>query len=386
MPSISPLQRRASGSSNISDGVVLLVGIIIIFIFTLGSLAFVGYTYFKKRAGLPNEPGLEREKQETSHPPSRMCSRARITPSIIMPIPAAKREMFIKRGASILHPDVSKTPKALEEANADIIRHHEANDEVPMPFSVFLENFGSDPSALDVPIVEKPPPSLQRLQRQSVNSNFTISVSSGQRRNSLRPDSMSSLDPPRSPTIRHNLSSIDARSSRASFLSAHSRFTAPGFQPPISPFRRHFPLDPLGSPQSHRDSLASSIMSTRSALIFSLNAKCAMQKTALQPFQHLLPDEFDVKIGDKLSLLQTFDDGWCICVAEKPTGLSSSLNEDITMGCVPLWVFERMSYGSPCMREMRGTSLAVTVEIKPTGPRSAGVPWDQTNTISWSNF
>ncbi|KAF8324924.1 uncharacterized protein EI90DRAFT_3074476 [Cantharellus anzutake] len=117
-----------------------------------------------------------------------------------------------------------------------------------------------------------------------------------------------------------------------------------------------------------------------------------MRKTALRPFQHLLPDELDVKVGDQLSLLQTFDDGWCICVAEEPAGSASNSIGDIRMGCVPLWVFERMPKGkegaSP-MRTMRSTSLAITVEVSPPSPGTlAGpaAPWDRTNTISWSNF
>src|SRR5258708_1195089 len=327
-------------------------------------------------------------KQEKSPPPSWTFSRARITSSIIMPKPAAKREMFTPRRASRLPSDASITPKVVTEGNAEIIRHHEANDEVPVPFSMFLENFGSDPSAFDVPITEKPVPSLQNLHRHSVNSNYSISVSSGRSRNSLRPYSIHSLGSPQRPTFHHSVSSVDTPSTRASFLSARSGLTSVGFQPPVSPFRRNFPLDPLDSVHSNKHSSLSSIATTRSALISSLNAKSAMHKTVLQPFHKLLPDELDVNVGDKLSLLQIFDDGWCVCVAEKTIGSKSSSGE-ITMGCVPLWVFERMSKGQngvPHMREMRSTSLAITVDIKPTGPGSAGAPWDQANTISWSNF
>jgi len=108
-----------------------------------------------------------------------------------------------------------------------------------------------------------------------------------------------------------------------------------------------------------------------------------MHKTALHPFQGLLPDELDVRVGDKLSLLQIFDDGWCVCVAENRPG-STSNNQDMMMGCVPLRVFERAPKGqkdTPHMREVRTTSLAVTVENKPRL-----VSWNGTNTVSWSIF
>ncbi len=62
MAPVFPLQRRASGSSGgISDAVILIFGILIISVFALGLLAYVGYGYLKRKgATLPAGP-LEQE-------------------------------------------------------------------------------------------------------------------------------------------------------------------------------------------------------------------------------------------------------------------------------------------------------------------------------------
>ena len=324
-----------------------------------------------------NDAGVDLSRKQDVFPQSPYAfSRARITSSIIMPKPAAKHKIFATRRGSRLYLDGSVTPGAIAHPNAEMIRHHKDDSEVPVPFSTFLENFGSDPSVLDVPIIEKPAPSLQDLHRHSVDKKSPISVSGGERRRS----SGSSLDLSQRPTLHSIQPSMDIPSTRSSFLSAYSQLTSVTLQPSTSPFRHNFPLDPSDS-DNHSRTLSAA--TTRSALISSLNAKSAMHKTALHPFQALLPDELDVRVGDKLSLLQIFDDGWCVCVAENHP-VSTSNNEDMMMGCVPLRVFERAPKGqedTAHMREVRTTSLAVTVENKPRF-----VSWNGTNTVSWSIF
>lgn len=126
-----------------------------------------------------------------------------------------------------------------------------------------------------------------------------------------------------------------------------------------------------------------------------------MHKKALQGFEPLLPDEIPVKVGDTLSLLQTFDDGWCVCAVEvevdgeiesghtlaPPWGPQ---RKEVKMGCIPLWVFERKSKTpGDHMRSMRSTSLAVTIELAPAGGTEAAgraAPWEREPIISWSNF
>lgn len=134
-------------------------------------------------------------------------------------------------------------------------------------------------------------------------------------------------------------------------------------------------------------------------MIFAKNALSAMRKKALQQFEPLLPDEIPVSVGDTLSLLQQFDDGWCVCAVEvdgeseggvSVGGRAATPNKEVRMGCVPLWVFERKSkVPGEHMRSMRSTSLAVTVELTPA---EAGMdlpgraPWQREPIISWSNF
>ncbi|KAF8314973.1 hypothetical protein DL93DRAFT_2079612 [Clavulina sp. PMI_390] len=146
-----------------------------------------------------------------------------------------------------------------------------------------------------------------------------------------------------------------------------------------------------------------SIASTQSAMVFAKNALSAMRKKALQAFEPLLPDEIPVQVGDTLSLMQQFDDGWCVVAVEaaddhtRPGSAGkggSATAGEIKMGCVPLWVFERKSkVPGEHMRSMRSTSLAVTVELTasdpapgPGGRGDGAAPWMREPLYSWSNF
>ena len=300
--------------------------------------------------GILNDAGDDlSRKRDVSHQSPYAFYRAGIASSIMMPEPAAKH------------------------ADAEIIRHHKAGNEVPGHFSTFLENFGSDPSVLYVPLIKRPAPSLQDLHHHPVDNKCPISVSSGGKRRS----SGGSLDLSQRSSLHSIQSSMDAPSTRSSFLSAHSRLTSVAHQPSISPFRPN-PLSDSSDPGQHSRTL--SVVTIHSALVSSLSTESAMYKTALHPFQGLSPDELDVKVGDKLTLLQTFDDGWCVCVAEHPPGPTYN-SEDVMIGLVPLWIFDHVPKGqghSPHMGEVRTTSWAVTADNK--------LPEDRTDVVSWSNL
>ncbi len=95
-----------------------------------------------------------------------------------------------------------------------------------------------------------------------------------------------------------------------------------------------------------------------------------------QLFSPVLPDELVLSLGEKVTLVKAFDDGWCI------VGRDSLIKPgDVEMGAVPAWCFVRPVKGLKASRPMRTSSLGVTVEID-AGPGFSS----REEVISWSNF
>ena len=93
-----------------------------------------------------------------------------------------------------------------------------------------------------------------------------------------------------------------------------------------------------------------------------------------QVFGPILPDELVVSLGERLTVMQSFDDGWCI------VGRPSMLNKDeIELGAVPAWCFLKPVKGLRAERPMRIGSLGVSVQLDAQNPGRDQV-------ISWSNF
>ncbi|KAI0768147.1 hypothetical protein BD413DRAFT_140282 [Trametes elegans] len=127
---------------------------------------------------------------------------------------------------------------------------------------------------------------------------------------------------------------------------------------------------PPGLLAGNRDSRAS-FMSTSSSI-----SGTASQKKVRQIFDPVLPDELVISLGESLTVVQNFDDGWCI------VGRDSMLKPgDVEMGAVPAWIFLKAVKGLRAERPMRVSSLGVTINLD--GPPSIG-PRD--NVMSWSNF
>ncbi|KAI1797264.1 hypothetical protein LXA43DRAFT_404633 [Ganoderma leucocontextum] len=123
-----------------------------------------------------------------------------------------------------------------------------------------------------------------------------------------------------------------------------------------------------------RDSRRMSAMSTASS-VFSA-ASGATQKKVRQLFDPVLPDEFVVSLGETLTVVQSFDDGWCI------VGRDSMFKPgDVELGTVPAWCFVKPVKGLRAERPMRVSSLGVTVDL---GAAPSMGPRD--NVMSWSNF
>ncbi|KAI9463250.1 hypothetical protein BJY52DRAFT_73414 [Lactarius psammicola] len=95
-----------------------------------------------------------------------------------------------------------------------------------------------------------------------------------------------------------------------------------------------------------------------------------------QLFSPVLPDELVLSLGEKVTVVQSFDDGWCI------VGRDSFIKPgEVEMGAVPAWCFIKPVKGLKASRPMRTTSLGVTVQVD-AGPGFSS----REEIISWSNF
>ena len=93
-----------------------------------------------------------------------------------------------------------------------------------------------------------------------------------------------------------------------------------------------------------------------------------------QVFDPVLPDELVVSLGERLAVMESFDDGWCI------VGRPGMMNKDeVELGAVPAWCFLGPVKGLRAERPMRIASLGVTVQLDAPNPGRDQV-------MSWSNF
>jgi hypothetical protein len=120
---------------------------------------------------------------------------------------------------------------------------------------------------------------------------------------------------------------------------------------------------------NHRASVASSVSNVSS--MFGVEGRKIRQL-----FSPVLPDELVLSLGEKVTLVKAFDDGWCI------VGRDSFLKPgEVEMGAVPAWSFVKPVKGLKASRPMRTSSLGVTVEINASPGYSS-----REDVISWSNF
>ncbi|KAI0694591.1 hypothetical protein BC835DRAFT_1274316 [Cytidiella melzeri] len=119
------------------------------------------------------------------------------------------------------------------------------------------------------------------------------------------------------------------------------------------------------TPGSGRSSVAS----------FASNASGKDKRTIRQTFNPVLPDELVVSIGERLHVVTSYDDGWCI------VGRDSVFKPgEIELGSVPAWCFVKPIKGLRAERPLRTTSLGVSVNLEePNSPA-------RDNVMSWSNF
>ena len=331
----------------------------------------------------------------------------------------------------------------------EIIAHHRENNEEPKSFTAFV-TMDPDEASGDVPHPATPgspsPSWMSHALRPSDATQYTVSVSIGRTGGERDRHSKSSwLSSPRSATFpaagglsRRSISGLGDTSLAPTLEPASASALATGRDSSrtkkssrdLSAFR--FPPSMSFSSSSNRSptfhargdgfhSTSPSIASTHSALLIAQHAlkQSSSRRKVLRDFDSpLLADEIEVRVGDSLCVLESFDDGWCVAIVEE----SVHGEAQVKMGCVPLWVFDRPSRfasSPPPTRSMRSTSLAVTIELTPTSldpPHSPAIssypasiresvisvnatgsaipptnqlrafPWQREPVISWSNF
>ncbi|KAF8899958.1 hypothetical protein CPB84DRAFT_1680794 [Gymnopilus junonius] len=130
-----------------------------------------------------------------------------------------------------------------------------------------------------------------------------------------------------------------------------------------------------------------SVMSGTSS--FDVTTTSGTTRKVRQTFDPVLPDELLIHAGEQLTLVQSFDDGWCVVGREgsllvhtakslfKPT---SQPEDNIELGVVPAWCFLKSVKGLRAERPIRSSSLGITVNLDAPASSSRG------ELLSWSNF
>jgi hypothetical protein len=129
-------------------------------------------------------------------------------------------------------------------------------------------------------------------------------------------------------------------------------------------------------------------MSTNSSV--DSNPTTGTARKIRQLFNPVLPDELLVaRVGEQLTVVQSFDDGWCLAGREHGTFVATAKSlfkqnvapeSEVELGVVPAWCFLKPVAGLRAERPVRSTSLGITVQMSGPGFSSR----DEIN--SWSNF
>ncbi|KAF8551389.1 hypothetical protein OG21DRAFT_290433 [Imleria badia] len=103
-----------------------------------------------------------------------------------------------------------------------------------------------------------------------------------------------------------------------------------------------------------------------------------------QPFEPTLSDELHVRCGEYLSVLRSFDDGWCVVARDtsRPSRVSpvsagmKNNGDNVDIGVVPGWVLAKPLDGVASRRTFRCTSLnALRFGPNPVYTREGVISW-----------
>jgi len=160
--------------------------------------------------------------------------------------------------------------------------------------------------------------------------------------------------------------------------------TPPPLVPPVGALPN---FDSWELPQT-RNSVRSSRSYRFSSMsgVSSISTSSGTTRKVRQKFEPVLPDELLPLLGERLTVVQSFDDGWCVVGRENSTFVHSAKSlfksqepgGNIEIGVVPAWCFLKPVKGLRAERPIRSSSLGVTVNME--GPTS------RNDMISWSNF
>ncbi|TFK49604.1 hypothetical protein OE88DRAFT_1809337 [Heliocybe sulcata] len=147
-------------------------------------------------------------------------------------------------------------------------------------------------------------------------------------------------------------------------------------------------VPPSPTHDGKRGSVSSFLSATRNSFLGGGNRRLSTASTVSslgdaggkrkvrQVFDPVLPDELVLSLEEQLTVVQSYDDGWCI------VGRSSIFKPDeVEMGAVPAWVFIKPTKGLRAERPMRLSSLGVSIQLD-AGPGFSS----REEVISWSNF
>ncbi|KAF9476704.1 hypothetical protein BDN70DRAFT_811829 [Pholiota conissans] len=184
-------------------------------------------------------------------------------------------------------------------------------------------------------------------------------------------------------------------SNAAEVIEAHRQ--SGSFPTPFAPKPFSFALDPQRASMLE-PGLRHSFMSTSSQNRFSVMSSTSSfdsistlgtMRKVRQMYDPVLPDELLVRLGEQLTVVQSFDDGWCVVGRENASLVQSAKSlfktarvdeNNVEMGVVPAWCFLKPVKGLRAERPMRSTSLGITVNIDAAGHSS------RNDMVSWSNF
>ncbi|KAF8962779.1 hypothetical protein BDZ97DRAFT_1905168 [Flammula alnicola] len=155
-------------------------------------------------------------------------------------------------------------------------------------------------------------------------------------------------------------------------------------------------LDPEGSSQPRNSWMSFgsstqnrfSVASTTSS--FDVTTTSGTMRKVRQLFEPVLPDELLLtRLGEHLTVVQSFDDGWCVVGREHASLVHTAKSlfktspdpeSDVELGVVPAWCFLKPVKGLRAERPVRSSSLGITVNMEAPGFSS------RNDLVSWSNF
>ncbi|KAG8968156.1 hypothetical protein FRC03_008509 [Tulasnella sp. 419] len=381
---------EAPSSGKMTIEPLYIVGIVVACALFMGGAAWWAYRYFKSKK--ESKEALNRSSMmftseksgATPRPlPPNAFNRAKMTASIVLPKRADDQDaedpsQFVKAylppirpqslrkmpsnsslpsrqshlRQSMLPGDQSDTSHLTAQ---DIVEYHKAEGNFPVSFAPFSISLGDyAPNEKGQHSAKGSLSSLKEGVRDSQGSLPSLGVIHGHK-------------PKMSGSGHSRFSSLSA-----SIRNSVASWNGSGLSPTKSTFT-------FGKKHQHSPSAVLGAGITQTTIAGS------EQRIVKVTFSPLLPDELVVAVNEKVTVIESYDDGWCI-VGRMNLGM-------LEVGAVPQFAFGP-AYSEDTTRQMRSSSLGVTVDLRvveeemETGRKfgkvaPAGV---RDSIISWSNF